>query len=85
MVITHRALYMLNVMQFGLRNARATFGSLMEGIFPDQIGNDLAGYIDALHMYALSQEERLPILDRTMGQLIEPGLSCKPRKCKFFL
>ena len=56
----------------------------MHGIFHDQIGKDLAAYLDDLLMYALRHVERLPILNRTLGQLIDAGLKCKPRKCQVF-
>ena len=41
-VITHKGLYVFNVMPFWLRNAPSTFQRLMDGIFRDQIGKDLA-------------------------------------------
>ena len=72
--ITHKGLYVFNVMPFGLCNAPATFQRLMDGIFRDQIGKDLAAYLDDLLMYALRHGEMLPILDRTLGQLIDAGL-----------
>ena len=56
----------------------------MDCIFRDQIGKDLAAYLDDLLMYALPHAERLPILDRTLGQLIDSGLTCKPRNCQVF-
>ena len=62
---THKGLYLFNVMPFGLCNAPATFQRLMDAIFPEQIGKDLAAYLDDLLMYALRHAEMLPILDRT--------------------
>ena len=56
----------------------------MDGIFREQIGKDLAAYLDDLLMYALRHAEMLPILDRTLSQLIDTGLKCKPRKCQVF-
>ena len=35
-------------------------------------------------MYALPHIELLPILEDTLGQLIDAGLKCKPRKCQVF-
>ena len=67
-------------MPFGICNAPSTFQRLMDGIFPDQIGKDL----DDLLMYVLRPVEMLPILDRTLGQLIDAGLKCKARKCQVF-
>ena len=83
-LITHKGLYVFNVMPFRLCNAPATFQRLMDGIFRDQIGNDLAAYLDDLLPYAIRHVEMLPILDRTLGQLIDAGLKCKPLKCQVF-
>ena len=82
--ITHKGLYVFNVMPFGLWNAPATFQRLMDGIFRALIGKELAAYLDDLLMYALRHAEMLPILDRTLGQLIDAGLKCKPPKCQLF-
>ena len=82
--ITHKDLYVFNEMPFGLCNAPATFQRLMDGIFRDEIGKDRAAYLDDLLMYALRHVEMLPILDRTLGQLIDAGLKCKPLKCQVF-
>ena len=71
-------------MPFGLCNAPATFQRLMDTIFREQIGKDLAAYIDDLLVYALREIEMLPVLHRTLGQLIDAGLKCKPRKCQVF-
>ena len=82
--ITPKGLYLFKVMRFGLGNAPSTFQSLMDGIFRHEIGKDLAVYLDDLLMYALRHAEMLPILDRTLGQLIEAGLKCKSRKWQIF-
>ena len=82
--ITHKCLYIFNVMPFGLCNAPATFQCFLAGIFRDQIGKGLAAYLEDLLMYALRHAEMLPILDRTLGQLIEAGLKCNHRKGQVF-
>ena len=81
---THKGLYVFTVIPFGLCNARATFQRLMDCIFRDQIGKDLAAYVDDLLMYELRHAEILTILDRTLGQLIDAGWKCKPSKCQAF-
>ena len=73
-----------NVMPFGLCNAPATFQRLMDAIFREKIGKDLAASLDDLLMYALRHIEMLPIFSRTLGELIDAGLKCKPRKCQVF-
>ena len=72
------------VMPFGLCSASATIQGLKFGIFRNQIGKDLADYIDCLIRYVLRYVEMLKILDRTLGPLIDAGLKCKPRKCQVF-
>ena len=56
----------------------------MDDIFREQIGKDLAAYLDDLLVYALRHVEMLRILVRTLGQLIDAGLKCKPHKCQVF-
>ena len=80
--ITHNGHFIFHVMPFWLCNAQASFQRLMKGIFHEQIGKDLADYLEDLLMYALRHAEMLAILDRTLGQLIHAGLKCKPRKCQ---
>ena len=72
-VITHKRLVVFNVMPVGLCNSPAPFQRLIEGIFHEQIGKDLAGYLDGLLLYALRHAEMLPILDLTLGPLIDGG------------
>ena len=82
--LTHKGHYVFKVMPYGLGHAPATFQRIMEGIFRDQIGKDFAAYLDDLLMYALRHGEMLHLLDRTLGQLIDSGLNCKPRKGHVF-
>ena len=56
----------------------------MDAIFRDHIGKDIAALLDDLIMYALRDAEMVIILDRSLGQLIDAGLQCKPRKCHMF-
>ena len=48
--ITHKGLYVFSVMPFGMYNAPANFQRLMDAIFREQIGKDLAAYFDDLLM-----------------------------------
>ena len=82
--IKHYCLYVFNVLPLGLCNAPATIQRLMTGIFHDQIGKDLAPYLEDLLMYTIRHAEMVPNLDRTLGQLIEAALKCKPRNCQVF-
>ena len=69
-------------MPFGMCNAPATFQRLMEGIFREQNGKNLAAYLDDLLMYAQRHAEMLLILDRTLGQLIHAGLEFRLLQCQ---
>ena len=71
-------------MPFGLSNAPATFQRLMDGIFRDHIGEDIAAFIEQLLMYALQFPEIFQVFDRTLGQLIVAVLNCKSRKFQMF-
>lgn len=82
--ITHKGLYVFSVMPFGLCNAPATLQRLIDGNFRGQIGKDLVAYIDDFLFYAVRHSVLLQILYRTLGQLFDTGLKCKPRKCEFF-
>ena len=82
--ITHNGLYVVNVMPFWLWNAPATFHRLMDGIFRHQIGKDVEAYLEHLLMYPVRHGEMLPILERTLGHLLDAGLQCKPRKWQVF-
>ena len=57
---------------------------LIEDIFRQQIGKDLSTYLDDLLMYANRHADMLPILARTLGQVIHDGLNWKPHKCQVF-
>ena len=56
----------------------------MVGIFRDQIGKDLAAHLNDILMYALRKAKLVQIFDRTLGQRIDAGHKCKPRKCHVF-
>ena len=44
--IIDRGLYCYKVMSFGLKNARATYQRLMNGMFKDLIGKSMKVYVD---------------------------------------
>ena len=60
------------------------FQLVMAGIFREHIGEDIAGYLDELVVYALRFPLILPVFDRTLGQLVDAGFKCKPHKCQIF-
>ena len=71
--ITHKGLFVFNVMRFRLCNAPATCQRLMHCIFGDRIGNDLGANLDDLLMYVIRHAAMLPSLDRKLGPLINAG------------
>jgi transposase InsO family protein len=82
--LTHRGLYIYNVMPFGLCNAPATFQRLMERIFGTLIGRGILVYLDDVLIYAETPEQLLEILDKVLKLLARAGLKCKGSKCSLF-
>ena len=80
LIITHKGLFFFNMMPFWLCNAPPTMQRLLHGIFRRESGNDLAAYLDYLLLYALCDGEMLCIIKRTVGQLMDIALTCRPRK-----
>ena len=79
--VTHKGLFIYNVMPFGLCNAPATFQRLMERIFSDRIGIDVLVYLDDVLMFGPDHKSLLSSLDQVLERLINAGLKCKPSKC----
>ena len=71
-------------MPIGLGNARAMVQHLRDRIFCEDIVKEVAAYLDELLMYALQLPQIHPAFDRTLGQVIEAGLKCKPTKFQIF-
>ena len=82
--LTHRGLFVYNVMPFGLCNAPATFQRLMEKILGSLIGNGVLVYLDDILIYAETPEQLLDILSEVLKRLAAAGLKCKPSKCSLF-
>ncbi|CAG8674241.1 3634_t:CDS:1, partial [Paraglomus occultum] len=55
----HLGLYYFKRLPFGLKNAPASFQSMMDTIFRDQIDQHMAVYIDDINVYSASFEEHL--------------------------
>ena len=82
--LTHRGLYVYNVMPFGLCNAPATFQRLMEKILGGHIGRGVLVYLDDVLIYAETPEELLEKLLQVLQLLERAGLKCKASKCSLF-
>ena len=82
--LTHRGLYVYNVMPFGLCNAPATFQRLMEKVLGQLVGSGVLIYLDDVLLYADDPENLIELLRRVLKRLIDAGLKCKPKKCHLF-
>ncbi len=82
--VTHKGLYIYNVMRFGLCNAPATFQRLMEKILGTLIGCGVLVYLDDVLIYAETSEELLDKLSQVLKLLAKAGLKCKASKCSVF-
>ena len=71
------------VMPMGLRNAPATFQSLMNRIFHDCIDEFLVVYMDDLLVFSKNEEEDLPHVETVFSRLKEHQLYVSARKCEF--
>ena len=83
--ITHKGLFVFNVMPFGLCNAPATFQRCMDALFSDFLCVDTLVYLDDILIFAATVKELLIILDRTLSVLTAAGFKCKPRKCSLLM
>ncbi len=82
--LTHRGVYVYNVMPFGLCNAQATFQRLMEKVLGPLIGLGVLVYIDDVLIYAETPEQLIEILSAVLKLLVKAGPNCKASKCSLF-
>ena len=78
--VTHKGLFIYNVMPFGLCNAPATFQRLMERVLGDLVGTKVLVYLDDVLIFAESPEELLATLRIVLKRISDAGLKCKPTK-----
>ena len=74
--LTHRGLYVYNVMPFKLCNAPATFQRLMEKILGQLVDSGVLIYLDDVLLYADGPEEKIELLRKVLKRLIDAGLKC---------
>jgi hypothetical protein len=82
--VTHKGLFIYNVMPFGLCNAPATFQRLMERILGDRIGVDVLVYLDDVLLFASEATALVKSIREVLQLLIRAGLKCKATKCALF-
>jgi Reverse transcriptase (RNA-dependent DNA polymerase)/RNase H-like domain found in reverse transcriptase len=78
-------IYCYKVMQFGLKNAGATYQRAMTKIFDDLIHKIVECYVDDLVIKAMSYEEHLQYLEVVFNRLREHALKLNPLKCAFMV
>ena len=79
--LTHRGVYVYNVMPFGLCNAQATFERLMEKVLGPLIGLGVLVYI---HDVLMTPEQLIEILSAVYKLLVKAGLKSTASKCSLF-
>ena len=79
----HLGLYSFLRLPFGLKNAPASFQSMMDLIFRDQIDKHLAVFIDDINVYSQTFNEHLDHIRQTFEKCRKYGLRLKKKKCHF--
>ncbi|CAM4683501.1 unnamed protein product [Lepidochelys kempii] len=82
--ITHLGLYEFNILPFGLRNAPATFQSLVDGLLAG-LGEYAVAYLDDVAIFSDSWAEHLEHLQKVFESIREAGLTVKAKKCQIGL
>ena len=81
--ITPLGLYCYRFMQFGLRNAGATYRRLVTIMFRDQLGKSMEAYIDDMVVKSREPETHLDDLRQTFYILRKYKLKLNASKCAF--
>jgi hypothetical protein len=81
---TNQGLYEPLVMFFGLTNLPATFQSMMNMLFKDEIDLEMVViYMDNILIFTKTMEEHTEMINRVLKKLEENKLFLKPKKCLF--
>lgn len=81
--IIERANYCYEKMSFGLKNAGATYQSLMDKIFHHQIGKCMEVYVDNMVVRSQSVEQHLKDLAEVFLQVRQYDMRLNASKCTF--
>ena len=81
--VTEQGLYCYTVMQFGLKNAPATFQRLVNTVFQEQLGRNIEAYIDDMIVKSKRKDDHLQDLRETFATLRRHRMMLNPKKCVF--
>ena len=88
--VTERGLYCYKVMPFGLKNAGATYPTLVNKIFKELIGKTMEVYIDDMFVKSIKVANHIAHLEEAFGVLQKYKMMLNPPKyifgvssCKF--
>ena len=81
--VTNEGLFQFRVMSFGLCNAPATFGRLMDRVLCGMRWSRCLVYLDDVISFGRSIPEALARLEEVLGRLSNFGLQLKAKKCTF--
>ena len=81
--VTSQGLFCYKVMQFGLKNAGATYQRLMNKMFAHQIGRNVQVYVDDMLVKSLRENNHLDDLQETFDTLRSYSMKLNPSKCVF--
>ncbi|GJX68449.1 reverse transcriptase domain-containing protein [Tanacetum coccineum] len=70
-------------MQFGLKNAGATYQRLVDKAFKKQVGQNLEVYVDDLVIKSHTEAELLRDIEETFRTLRKINMKLNPKKCTF--
>ena len=81
--VTSQGLFCYKVMPFGLKNAGATYQSLMNKMFANQIERNVQVYVDDMLVKSQREKDHLKDLKETFGTLRSYNMKLNPSKCAF--
>ena len=70
-------------MQFGLKNASATYQRMMNKMFTHQIERNVQVYVDDMLVKSLQEDDHLSDLQETFDTLRSYNMKLNPSKCTF--
>ncbi|XP_077228495.1 uncharacterized protein LOC143861450 [Tasmannia lanceolata] len=81
--VTDHGIYCYRVMPFGLKNAGATYQTLVNKIFREQTGRNMEVYVDDMLVKSKESSSHIPDLEETFQVLRKQNMKLNPSKCTF--